>query len=209
MTNSADVPKNRIAGRLKRMLDITLAVPALIVLFPLLLAVAAIVRLGSHGPALYRGKRIGRGGKPFYLLKFRTMVTDADRVGPLITAGGDPRVTAIGRVLRRTKLDELPCLWNVIRGDMSMVGPRPENEGSVQHYTTEQRRILSLRPGITSLATIKYRHEEAVLAGATDLDAAYYTIMQDKLRLELEYLARQNIRLDVAILYRTLLALFQ
>jgi len=197
----------RIAA--KRLLDIAFAVPALVLLSPVLVVLAIAVRLESAGNPMYRGRRVGRFGRPFQLIKFRTMVADADRAGPLVTASGDPRITRFGRLLRRTKLDELPSLWNVVKGDMSLVGPRPENERSATLYNTEQRKILLLRPGVTSLATLKYRHEEALLASAADLDDAYFRIMQDKLSLELEYMKRQSIWLDLNILCRTVLVLFQ
>src|ERR1017187_3747063 len=118
--------QTRIA--VKRLLDIALAVPALVLLSPVLVVIAIAVRLESAGNPLYRGRRVGRFGMPFDLIKFRTMVPQADRLGPLVTASGDPRITRLGRLLRRTKLDELPSLWNVVKGDMSLVGPRPENE---------------------------------------------------------------------------------
>ena len=200
---------DRTQAALKRLLDVAVALPALVLLSPVLVVTAIAVRLESAGNPIYMGRRVGRFGKPFRLIKFRTMVPGADRAGPLVTASGDPRITSLGRFLRRTKLDELPTIWNVIKGDMSLVGPRPENERSAALYNTEQRRILSLRPGITSLATVKYRHEEALLASATDLDEAYFGVMQDKLSLELEYMKRQSIWLDLSILSRTVLALFQ
>jgi lipopolysaccharide/colanic/teichoic acid biosynthesis glycosyltransferase len=143
------------------------------------------------------------------MTKFRTMVPNADRAGPLVTAGDDSRITPIGRSLRRTKLDELPTLWNVLKGDMSIVGPRPENPQSAALYTAEQQRVLTVRPGITSLATLKYRHEERLLAGAVDLEATYFYLMQDKLKLELEYVERQSFCLDLQIICRTLLAVLR
>ena len=193
----------------KRVLDLVLAVPAGILLSFVLFPIAIAVKLDSQGPALYRGRRVGRFGQAFYLLKFRTMVTGADRNGPLVTASGDPRITRLGRFLRRTKLDELPGLWNVVKGDMSLVGPRPENEQSVALYSPEQRKILSIRPGITGLATLKYRHEETLLAAATNLEEAYFRVMQDKLQLDLEYMKRQSIWLDLNILWKTVVVLFQ
>lgn len=189
-------------------MDLLLAIPALLLLLPLLAAIAILVKLGSPGPALYRGKRVGRFGRPFYLVKFRTMVTGADRSGPLVTGAGDSRVTRSGRLLRRTKLDELPSLWNVIKGEMSLVGPRPENERSAALYTEEQRQVLSLPPGITSLATLKYRHEEALLTAGADLESTYFQLMQDKLKLELQYVRTRSLGLDLKILFRTVLALF-
>jgi lipopolysaccharide/colanic/teichoic acid biosynthesis glycosyltransferase len=197
----------RIDG--KRIFDVVLAAPALAALCPVMLLIAAAVRITSPGGAIYKGLRIGRFGRPFRLVKFRTMRLGADASGPLVTGSGDPRVTSCGRFLRRTKLDELPSLWNVVKGDMSLVGPRPENEKAVALYTPQQREILNLRPGITSLATLKYRNEEALLAAGPALEEMYYRIMQDKLTLELTYLRKRSFALDLKILFQTVLALFR
>lgn len=194
---------------MKRVLDVVVAGAGLVLLLPLMTGVALGVRLTSPGPVFYLAERVGRHGRPFRMVKFRSMVAGADHTGPLVTAGGDPRVTPIGRVLRRTKIDELPSLWNVLRGEMSLVGPRPENPRDAARYTPEQRRVLSVRPGITSLATIAYRHEEELLMGTPDLDARYHEIMQQKLALDLQYVDRRSLGLDCAILARTLLALFR
>jgi len=195
---------------LKRAFDIVLALPLLIVLAPSFVVIAAFVRLDSPGPVFHRARRAGRGGQPFTLYKFRTMVVNAANVGPGITRGNDPRVTRVGRVLRRTKIDELPQLVNVLKGEMSMVGPRPEDPRYVVNYTPEQRRLLSVRPGIASPASIKYRHEEEILAAAGgDLDEAYRTtILPDKLRIDLEYVGRQSLLLDLAVLVRVAVSLF-
>jgi lipopolysaccharide/colanic/teichoic acid biosynthesis glycosyltransferase len=180
----------------KRAFDVCLASLGLVLTFPLLLTIVILVKISSPGEIIYKGRRVGKFGRPFWLYKFRTMVKGADSCGPLITAADDARITPIGRLLRRTKLDELPSLWNVVKGDMSLVGPRPENERSASLYTREQQAILILRPGITSFASIKYRKEEELLAGANDLHAIYHDIMQDKLRLELDYLKTRNLWLD-------------
>lgn len=192
---------------MKRSFDVLFALLGLVVLFPVLCLVGLIIRFTSPGAIFYASPRVGLNGKLFKMIKFRSMVTGADQVGLLITASDDRRVTRIGRFLRRTKLDELPALWNVLKGDMSLVGPRPENPKSAALYNEEQRRIWRVRPGITSLATIKYRNEEALLAGARDLEAKYFEIMQDKLRLELEYIQRQSLWLDVRIVLRTFSAI--
>jgi lipopolysaccharide/colanic/teichoic acid biosynthesis glycosyltransferase len=194
---------------LKRAFDLTAAALGLLVLLPALAVIALLIRLTSPGPAFYASPRVGQGGRLFKMLKFRTMALGADRAGPLVTAGGDPRITPLGRSLRRAKLDELPALWNVLAGHMSLVGPRPENPRSAALYTAEQRRVWSVRPGLTSLATIKYRHEEDLLAGAEDLETAYYQIMQDKLALEMDYIARRSFWLDLQILGATLRAILQ
>src|SRR5262249_54254296 len=150
----------------KRVFDFCVAAIGLVALLPIMAVLAIAVKLTSPGEVVYRARRMGRFGQPFCMYKFRTMVTGADRIGPLVTAGDDPRITLLGRYLRHSKLDELPSLWNVLRGDMSLVGPRPENEVSVAQYTEAQRCVLKVRPGLTSLATLKYRNEEKLLARA-------------------------------------------
>jgi lipopolysaccharide/colanic/teichoic acid biosynthesis glycosyltransferase len=181
----------------------------LVVLSPLLLTVALLVKLGSPGPVFFRGKRIGRKGELFRVYKFRTMVTDAARRGPGITAAGDPRVTRVGRFLRRTKLDEFPQLINVLRGDMSLVGPRPEDPRYVALYTTEQRRVLDVRPGITSLASVRFRHEEAMLQGE-DWESIYREkVLPAKLQIELDYLGRRSVWRDLGVVAQTVMALMR
>jgi lipopolysaccharide/colanic/teichoic acid biosynthesis glycosyltransferase len=187
-----------------RALDVLVAVTGLVLFAPVMIVVAVLVRVQSGGPAVYGADRVGRGGHVFRMFKFRTMIPEADRQGPLVTAGDDRRITPLGRYLRRTKLDELPSLWNVLVGDMSVVGPRPENSKSAALYNDAQRRVWSVRPGLTSPATMKYRNEETLLAGVPDLDAAYFDIMQDKLRLELDYLDRRTVLTDVAVLLQTI-----
>lgn len=193
----------------KRIFDIFFALLGLVVFLPLMLMVALLIVITDPGPVFYHATRVGRGGKNFKMIKFRTMVRNADKIGPLVTAGNDPRITSIGRFLRKSKWDELPTLWNVLIGDMSFVGPRPENPESASLYNDEQRRILSVRPGITSLATIKYRHEEDILESAESLEQAYYQIMQDKLQIDLEYLQNQSLLNDIKIVFRTIGELFR
>lgn len=191
---------------LKRAFDLVASGVGLIVLSPLLLGIALAVRLTSPGPALYRARRVGRHGKEFTLYKFRSMVANADRQGPGITAAQDRRITRVGRFLRRTKLDELPQLLNVLRGDMSLVGPRPEDPRYVALYTPEQRRILDYRPGITSMASLTYRNEERLLAGE-DWERVYVEqVLPAKLAIDLEYARRANLRRDIALILRTVLA---
>ncbi len=142
------------------------------------------------------------------MIKFRTMVAGAERAGPTVTAEGDPRITRIGRFLRRTKLDELPSLINVLQGEMSIVGPRPETPPWVSLYTPHERTVLSVQPGITSVATIQYRHEETILAGK-EIEEAYPPVMRNKLRIELEYLRNRSLATDMRIIALTVLAIFQ
>jgi lipopolysaccharide/colanic/teichoic acid biosynthesis glycosyltransferase len=191
----------------KRAMDVVLSAGGLIALSGPLLALAALVRLTSPGPAIYGALRVGIHGRLFRMYKFRSMVDGADAAGPLITAAGDPRITPLGHWLRRTKLDELPALWNVLIGDMSLVGPRPENPRSASLYTAQQRRVLAIRPGLSSRASIKYRDEEALLGGGADLEESYFRVMQDKLRLDLEYVDHASVGADLRIIGTTLATL--
>ena len=193
----------------KRTLDLILSLFGLLLLSPLLLVIAALVKITSSGPVVYRHVRVGLGGQLFGVMKFRTMVPDSDQRGPAITSAADPRITPIGRWLRRLKLDELPQLWNVLKGDMSLVGPRPEAPRYVESYSPAQRRVLSVRPGITDLASIAYRHEEDLLAGHADLDRYYReVVLPDKLNLNLVYLDRMSLLYDLSLLVRTATAIF-
>ncbi len=191
----------------KRVIDLVGAVGALVVLSPLFGVLAALVKRDSAGPVFFRQERIGEAFRPFEILKLRTMVVDADRRGGLLTVEGDPRITRVGRWLRRLKLDELPQLVNVARGDMSLVGPRPE----VRRYVERRRRdyavILTVRPGLTDPASLKYRDEAAILGQADDAEEAYVTaILPDKIRLAKDYVARQSGAVDLWLIVRTLLA---
>ncbi len=186
----------------KRMLDIVVAAVGLLVLAPLMIVIAILIVLDSPGGVFFKGKRVGQYGKIFYLYKFRSMVADAPSRGASITSKGDPRVTRIGRVLRKTKLDELPNLINVLKGEMSLVGPRPEAPDWVARYTEQQRAVLNVKPGITGLAQIKYRNEEELLS-AGDLETTYLRIMNDKLAIDLDYVAHRSLGLDLRILWET------
>ena len=157
----------------KRLLDLALTLPALPWVAPLLGALAIAVKLDSRGPAFYVQTRVGQGRKPLKLYKLRSMVADADRQGPAVTSSGDARVTRLGRLLRKTKLDELPQLLNVLKGEMSLVGPRPEAPRYVERYRPEWEPLLQVRPGLTDLASLVFRDEEAVLGPAHDKDRAY------------------------------------
>jgi lipopolysaccharide/colanic/teichoic acid biosynthesis glycosyltransferase len=180
-----------------------MAISGLIVLAPAFGLIALAIALDSRGPIFYRGPRIGRHGTPFKIVKFRTMVTGADRLGPGITIANDPRTTRIGRFLRWTKLDELPQLLNVLRGEMSMVGPRPEDPRYVSMYTAAQRRVLSVRPGITSRASVSLRHEERLLSGNAWERLYVQDILPRKLALDLEYVDHFTLWQDVQILWLT------
>jgi FlaA1/EpsC-like NDP-sugar epimerase/lipopolysaccharide/colanic/teichoic acid biosynthesis glycosyltransferase len=192
-----------------RGLDLVASGLGLFVLAPLFLLIGLAIKFTSPGPAFYRAERVGWGGRAFTLYKFRSMVQNADRRGPGITGGGDPRVTQVGRFLRRAKLDELPQLINVLRGEMSLVGPRPEDPRYVALYTPEQRRVLAARPGITSHASLHYIEEEDLLAGA-DWETTYRRrVMPHKLSMDLAYLRQRSAWTDLALILKTVAALFR
>lgn len=197
-----------LVDRISRLVDGAVALTGLILLSPLLFVVALWVRLDSPGPIIHRATRVGKDGQIFKLYKFRSMVAGAATRGPGITAAGDARITRAGRLLRRTKLDELPQLANVIRGEMSLVGPRPEDPRFVMHYSPEQRKILAVRPGITSAASLHYRHEEHLLAG-DDWETVYRQhILPHKLAIDLAYLQQRTLISDFLLILRTLATLF-
>jgi len=194
----------------KRAFDIIVASLALAITWPVLLLVAAAIRLGSPGPVLFRQKRVGRNGRLFELLKFRSMRSTAGDSSSGITCSTDPRILPLGRVLRRWKLDELPQIFNVLRGEMSVVGPRPDLPEFCDTLRENQRRILELRPGITGAATLAYRHEEQILARQASRMKEYYVteLYPDKVRIDLEYAANAGFAGDVRILARTINAIF-
>jgi len=190
---------------MKRAFDLLLSLPSLIILSPFLVTAGFFVKLNSPGPVFYRGLRGGRFGKTFRIFKFRSMVQNADKLGSASTPEDDFRVTRIGRVLRRYKLDELPQLLNVIKGEMSLVGPRPQVLWAVERYTAEEKSVLSVRPGITDYASLKFRNEGEILAGSTDPDKDYFEkIHPEKMRLSLEYVHNQSVWLDCKIIVQTL-----
>jgi len=192
----------------KRALDILAATAGLIVLSPVFGLVACCIKLTSRGPVLFRQVRIGKDGRPFRILKFRSMMQSS--IGDLkITVAGDSRVTRVGKFLRRHKVDELPQLWNVIRGQMSLVGPRPEVPVYIEEYTREQRMVLSVRPGITDSASLAYRHEEEILANQGDPEQFYRTqILPDKLARNKAYLEKITLRNDIRIILKTISSSF-
>jgi lipopolysaccharide/colanic/teichoic acid biosynthesis glycosyltransferase len=192
----------------KRILDVTAALIGLLILAPLFVVIAVLIKLDSPGPVFFKGKRVGQYGKIFDILKFRSMILDAPQKGAAITCQDDPRVTRMGKVLRKTKLDELPSFVNVLKGEMSLVGPRPEAPYWVEHYTSHQRTVLNVKPGITGLAQVKYRNEEALLS-RSNLETEYPRIMNDKLNIDLGYVENQSIVLDIRILLETIAALFR
>jgi lipopolysaccharide/colanic/teichoic acid biosynthesis glycosyltransferase len=190
----------------KRAFDLLLAGLGLVVLAPLLAAIALAIRLDSPGPVFYRQERVGRGGARFRMHKFRSMRHEPQGNGPQLTVGGDARITRVGAVLRRTKLDELAQLVDVLQGTMSLVGPRPEVPRYVALYPAALRElVLSVRPGLTDLASIEFRDESALLARAADPEREYVeVVMPRKLQLAAQYVRQASLGLDVTILWRTL-----
>lgn len=190
--------------RAKRLLDVALSLLGLVLLSPLLVALALWIKRDSPGPVFYRGLRVGRHGRPFRIYKFRTMVADAERLGGPSTADNDPRITPAGRFLRKYKLDELPQLLNVLRGEMSLVGPRPEVPEYVALYNEEERTVLSVRPGITDWASLWNSDEGAVLATAADPEELYRELIRPtKLYLQLQYVRTRSLGTDLRILALT------
>ena len=194
---------------LKRYIAVLLKWWWLILLAPAFGVIALWIKLDSRGPVFYRQQRIGLDGAPFALLKFRTMRPGSDRQGLLTVGGRDPRVTVAGYFLRKYKLDELPQLLNVLRGEMSLVGPRPEVEKYVNLYTPEQRKVLSVKPGLTDLASLEYFDENALLAQSPDPEQTYIQeIMPAKLELNRRYIESRSFRADLGIIFQTLVRIF-
>ncbi|MCH8987096.1 sugar transferase [Patescibacteria group bacterium] len=196
---------------IKRILDTVLVLVGLIVTAPLFLFIALAVKLDSPGSIFYSGVRIGKDGKLFPMHKFRSMVQAADSVGGASTAGDDPRLTRVGKLLKKFQLDELPQLFNILKGEMSLVGPRPEVLFYVDMMTKEERRvILSMRPGMTDWASLWNFHEGEVLQGSDDPEKTYQEkIRPEKIRLQIKYVKEQNLLVDFKIILQTLLKVFQ
>jgi lipopolysaccharide/colanic/teichoic acid biosynthesis glycosyltransferase len=188
-----------------RFFDFIFSLLGLIMLSPIFLVIAITIKLTSKGPVFYRQKRIGLNGKEFLLYKFRSMYIDADKKGLLITVGGrDPRITNVGYFIRKYKVDELPQLWNVLIGDMSLVGPRPEVKKYVDLYTAEQRDVLSVKPGITDWASILYKDENTLLENQPDPEAFYIkVVMPQKIRLNKIYIKEQSVSRYLFVLWTT------
>ena len=189
---------------LKRLFDISASSLGIAVLSPLLGAIAILIKLSSSGPVFYRGVRVGRFGKSFRIFKFRTMVVDAEKIGGPSTADDDPRITRIGKFLRKYKLDELPQLINVLKGEMSFVGPRPEVRQEVSLYSEEEKALLRVRPGVTDYASIKFHNEGEILKGSAEPHEAYRVLIRpEKIKLGLEYVKNPSLWTDCKILLMT------
>lgn len=189
---------------MKRLFDIILSFLGLAALLPLFLVVALLIKLDSRGPVFFSQERIGRNFVPFALYKFRTMTADAPSRGPAITAGGDSRITRTGRLLRKSKLDELPQLINVLKGDMSLVGPRPEVRKYVDLFHEDYQDILFVRPGITDYAAIEFRDEEEILRGYGDPEEGYIQeVLPAKIQLYKKYIANCGLGTDIKLIIKT------
>lgn len=194
-----------ITDKMKRIFDIVACSLAVILLLPLEIVIALCIVCGSKGGVFYKQVRVGKGNKDFKLLKFRTMRPNADRQGLLITVGDDDRITKIGHFLRKYKLDELPQFLNIIKGDMSVVGPRPEVRRYVDMYNERQLRVLSVRPGLTDYASIEYISESELLAKSDNPEKTYIEeVMPAKLELNLKYIEKQSIGEDIRLIFKTL-----
>lgn len=196
---------NKFNQIIKRIFDFTVSLIGVIILSPIFIIVSISIKLDSKGSILFLQKRVGQYGKEFNIYKFRTMVTNAEKLGTQITIGKDNRITRVGSFLRKFKIDELPQLFNVLKGDMSLVGPRPEVPKYVNLYTEEQRKVLQVRPGITDIASLRYKDENDIL-GSVDNPEEYYVnvIMKDKLKLNIEYIEKSNIFLDIYLIIKTI-----
>jgi lipopolysaccharide/colanic/teichoic acid biosynthesis glycosyltransferase len=190
----------------KRVFDIITTFILIIILLPLAPLISILVKIDSKGPVFYKAKRVGRFGRNFNMLKFRTMINDADQKGPNITGRNDSRITKLGSLLRKTKIDELPSLINVLKGDMSLVGPRPETPAWVAHYPVKTLKVLDVKPGITGPAQIKYRYEESQL-DVNNIEEQYFQILQDKLAIDINYISEQSLLTDLKIIFKTILSL--
>lgn len=196
----------KINSIIKRIFDFFAALIGIIIISPVLIIVSIAIKLDSLGNVMFLQKRVGKDGKEFNIYKFRTMVSNAEKLGKQITIGKDNRITKVGAFLRKYKIDELPQLFNVLKGDMSLVGPRPEVPKYVALYNEEQRKVLSVRPGITDLASLKYSDENDIL-GKVDNPEEYYinVIMKDKLNLNLEYIEKSNLFYDISLIIKTII----
>ena len=191
---------------MKRFFDIVLSIAGLLVVLPFLPFIAVLIKFDSRGPVFFRQERIGKGFRRFTIYKLRTMQADADKRGALITAGGDNRVTKAGFFLRKYKIDELPQLFNVLRGDMSFVGPRPEVSRYVQLFEKDYRKLLTVRPGITDPASLTYANEEAILGNANAFEDVYINrILPEKIKLSSHYVDNHNLMTDLKLILMTVL----
>lgn len=195
---------------MKLLFDFIFSLIGMIILLPLFVVVGLLIKLDSRGPVFYRGVRVGRFGKPFKIYKFRTMVQNAEKLGGSSTPDDDPRLTQVGKFLRKYKLDEAPQLLNVLKGEMSFVGPRPQVPEDVALYTEKEKALLSVRPGITDYASIRFHNEGEILKGSPDPGKTYVEkIRPEKINLGLQYVQTHSLWVDIKIIFLTFKTLFQ
>lgn len=194
---------------MKRVFDIILSLGGIVILSPFFILFSLLIKIDSKGNPFFKQLRVGKGGRDFHLFKFRTMQIDSEKRGQLTVGGRDPRITKVGYYLRKFKIDELPQLFNVLLGNMSLVGPRPEVRKYVELYNDEQKMVLNMKPGITDYASIKYFNENEILGKSTQPEQDYINIiMPEKLKLNLEYVRKSNFLTDITIIFKTLLKIF-
>lgn len=194
----------------KRTFDIIASSVGLLFLAPLFIIIPLIIKLSDRGPIFFKQKRVGQNFKPFLLIKFRTMLVNADKLGPMITKGDDYRITKIGKFLRKTKLDELPQLINVLKGDISLVGPRPEVEKYVKLFESDYKEILKLKPGITDYASIEFRNEESILKKYDDIEKGYVNwVLPKKIELYKKYLCDVGFFTDIILIFKTIVKIMR
>ncbi len=194
---------------IKRIFDFVFSFLGLILVLPLILIIGILIKAGSRGPIFYRGVRVGRYGKTFRIFKFRTMIENAEKLGPSSTPDDDPRLTKIGKFLKKYQLDELPQLINVLKGEMSFVGPRPQVFWAVELYTPEEKEVLNMRPGMTDYASLWNFHEGEILEGSKNPDKDYMQkIRPQKMKLSLRYVKNHSIFIDIKIIFKTIKKIF-
>jgi lipopolysaccharide/colanic/teichoic acid biosynthesis glycosyltransferase len=203
--NSKDRTETFYARTGKRIFDLVLSIPSLIILSPVYLLSAILIKLDTPGPILFSQDRIGQNGKPFRLYKFRTMVKDAAKIGPPVTTADDPRITRTGRLLRKFKVDEMLQVMNIVKGDMSVIGPRPEVKKYIDIFAEEYKDILKIKPGMTDYALIAFRNEEDILSRFQNVEEGYIKeVMPKKIKLYRQYLSEMSLRTDIKIFFQTI-----
>jgi len=197
---------NGLYGRYgKRVFDLVLSIPSFILLSPVFLIASVLIKIETPGTATFAQERIGRGGRPFKLYKFRTMVKDASKMGPPITPTNDPRITKVGKLLRKYKIDEMLQIANIIKGDMSVIGPRPEIEKYIKKFKDDYSKILKIKPGMTDYALIVFRNEEEILSKFNDVEEGYIQeVMPEKIKLYKKYMDEMSLLTDIKIFFKTI-----
>jgi len=203
--NSKDRTETFYARTGKRIFDLVLSIPSLIILSPVYLLSAILIKLDTPGPILFSQDRVGQNGKPFRLYKFRTMVKDAAKIGPPVTTADDPRITKTGRLLRKFKVDEMLQVMNIVKGDISVIGPRPEVKKYIDIFAEEYKDILKIKPGMTDYALIAFRNEEDILSRFQNVEEGYIKeVMPEKIKLYRQYLSEMSLRTDIKIFFQTI-----